>query len=74
MNEVTITLLLTLYFSPEPATQHGSVHLWPRMPPPPLLPPGTTWTGRPSEEAAWKQETFSTKQTDLIRAGKVALN
>ena len=29
---------------------------------------------KPSEEAARKQETFSTKQTDLIRAGRVALN
>ena len=32
------------------------------------------WKSKPSEEAARKQETFSTKQTDLIRADKVALN
>ena len=40
------------------------------LPPPARL----IWKSKPSEEAARKQETFSTKQTDLIRAGKVALN
>ena len=40
------------------------------LPPPARL----IWKSKPSEEAARKQENFSTKQIDLISSGKVALN